>query len=412
MKNAGSIFRNKAVQIALAAAAIVLLNVVADLSFYSDYQDKMNITAAMLSAEDTASEAANLLKGNHEENIKGREFIRQNGYDVSGESCFHRQFVRHCAAAAAVSAFVLLVFIFLLKAAEIDGSNRKSKVLAELEQAIAEFRENGRIPVSLDDKSDEAARLSWQLERLFEHIDRIQKQAAEEKEEVKSIVTDISHQLKTPVSVIDMNLSLLADENLTDAERGEFMSRLSDALSELETLMDSLLKISKLETGIIRLNIENTCIGDTVRRVVSCIYSKAQQKNIEIVFNDSENLSEKQYMYDGKWVCEALINIIDNAVKYSPQGSSIYINIMERTGFLRIETSDEGIGIDKDEYHKIFRRFYRGSSDAVKNQNGSGIGLYLVRKIIEMHGGTVSVKAGRASGEYPGASFVIQLPLK
>ena len=412
MKNAVSIFRNKAVLIALALAVLAALNAITDMYFYRDYQDKMNITAAMLSAEDPAAEASDILKGSLGEHTEGSEFIERNGYDISGESCFHRQFIKQCTAVAAASVAVLLIFIFVLRMTEYNGDTRKREILAELEQAITAFRENGIISVSLNDKSDEAARLSWQLERLLEHIERIQEQAAEEKEEVKSIVTDISHQLKTPVSVIDMNLSLLAGAELTEAERSEFMSRLSDALSELETLMDSLLEISKLETGIIRLDIEKTCIGDTVRKAVSCIYSKAQQKNIEIIFSDSENLSEKQYMYDGKWVCEALINIIDNAVKYSPQGSSIYISLMERTGFLRIETADEGIGIDKDEYHKIFRRFYRGSSETVKNRSGSGIGLYLVRKIIEMHGGTVSVKPGRASGEYPGTSFVIQLPLK
>ena len=412
MKNAVGIFKNKAVLIALAAAALAALNIIADISFYNDYQDKMNITAAMLSAEDTAAEAADILKGSIGEHIKGSEFIEQNGYDISGESCFHRQYIKQCTAVAAASVAVLLIFIFILRATEYNGEIRKREILGELEQAITAFRESGIISVGLSDRSDEAARISWQLERLLEHIDRIQKQAAEEKEEVKSIVTDISHQLKTPVSVIDMNLSLLEEAELTGAERSEFMKRLSDALNELEILMDSLLEISKLETGIIRLDIESSRIGDTVRKAVSCIYSKAQQKNIEIIFNDSENLSEKQYMYDGKWICEALINLMDNAIKYSPQGSSIYIKLMERTGFLRLEVADEGIGIDKDEYHKIFRRFYRGKSEAVKNSSGSGVGLYLVRKITDMHGGTVSVKPGRASGKYPGSSFVIQLPLK
>lgn len=412
MKNATDIFKNKAALIVIAVIAVIIVNIAVDICFYYDYRDKMNITAAMLSAEDPAAAAADILKGNLGDYRKGSEFLRENGYDLSGESRFHRQLTDRCIAAAGISAALLIIFAALLRAAECSAERRNQNLLGEIEQAVTDFREKGILSVSLSDKSDEAQRISWQLDRLFEYIDRVQAQAAEEKEEIQSIVTDISHQLKTPVSVIDINLSLLADKNLSEAERSEFITRLVDALGELETLMDSLLKISKLETGIIKLHTEKTCIGDTVRKAVSCIYSKAQQKNIDIVFDADEAVSEKQYIYDGKWICEAMINILDNAVKYSPDGSSVHINLAERTEFLRIEITDEGIGINKDEYHKVFRRFYRGSSDTVKMQSGSGIGLYLVRRITDMHGGMVSVKQGRASGKYPGASFVMQLPLK
>lgn len=104
---------------------------------------------------------------------------------------------------------------------------------------------------------------------------------------------------------------------------------------------------------------------------------------------------------------EAISNIIDNAVKYSPENSSIYINVEKLFSFVRIEIKDNGIGILRNEQNKIFKRFYRGNDPVVKNLDGTGVGLYLSRRILEEEGGTVSVKSNNSRGSI----FIIQLPL-
>lgn len=108
-----------------------------------------------------------------------------------------------------------------------------------------------------------------------------------------------------------------------------------------------------------------------------------------------------------KWTVEAIANILDNAIKYSQCGSDIQIRAQKLYSFVRVEIEDKGIGIPKEEQNKIFTRFYRGNNDIVKNQEGSGIGLYLSRSILEEQGGTVSVRSSLGKGSI----FVIQLPL-
>ena len=117
-------------------------------------------------------------------------------------------------------------------------------------------------------------------------------------------------------------------------------------------------------------------------------------------------------MQDKKWLSEAIINVLDNAIKYSPDNSEIFVYLQKRNGFIRIEIKDNGIGIPKEEYHKIFQRFFRGKMNAVSNENGSGIGLFLTRKIIENHNGTIteSSNLGNNKNNNCGSTFVIQLP--
>ena len=112
-------------------------------------------------------------------------------------------------------------------------------------------------------------------------------------------------------------------------------------------------------------------------------------------------------MQDKRWLGEAVINVLDNAIKYSPDGSKIFIRLQKRNDLVRMEIEDQGIGIPQNEYHKIFQRFYRGSSKEVREESGTGIGLFLSREIIEKHGGTIMVTSGKKK---KGSTFVIQLP--
>jgi signal transduction histidine kinase len=122
-----------------------------------------------------------------------------------------------------------------------------------------------------------------------------------------------------------------------------------------------------------------------------------------------EEIRQLSLPHDPGWLSEALINILENGVKYSPSGSQMQIITRQRSTCLRIEIADEGIGIPREEQGKIFQRFYRGSSPLVKEVSGSGVGLYLSREIIRKHGGTITVKSD--NGRTMGSTFVIQLPL-
>ncbi len=231
---------------------------------------------------------------------------------------------------------------------------------------------------------------------------------AEERDHTKTLVTDISHQLKTPVSALKSCFAMCMEAD-TETERTDFLRRCALQMDKLEALVTSLISISRLETSLITLHPEEVFLSDILMSSVNTVYEKALQKNIRIEAGGpgSEDLSSLSLRLDEKWTVEAVANILDNAVKYSPAGSKIVLRLHKLYSFVRMEIEDTGIGIPKAEYNQIFKRFYRGSHPVVKQAEGSGVGLYLTRKIIEEQGGTVTVRPAVKQGSI----FVIQLPL-
>ncbi|MDE7231781.1 MAG: HAMP domain-containing histidine kinase [Lachnospiraceae bacterium] len=231
---------------------------------------------------------------------------------------------------------------------------------------------------------------------------------AQERDHTKTLVTDISHQLKTPISALKSCFSMCMEAD-TETERNDFLERCALQMNKLESLVTALVNISRLETSLITLHPEETLLSDMLMNAVNIIYEKALQKNITIEVDDSssENVASLSLLLDKKWTAEAIANILDNAVKYSPAGSTITLHLHKLYDYIRIEIEDEGIGIPKAEYNQIFQRFYRGNHPAVKQSEGSGVGLYLSRRIIEEQNGTVMVKPAVTQGSV----FVVQLPL-
>lgn len=224
-----------------------------------------------------------------------------------------------------------------------------------------------------------------------------------EHDNTKTLVTDISHQLKTPISALKACFYMYIEAD-SEAEKSEFLTRSKIQMDKLENLITALINISRLESGMITLKRTNVLLTEILTDAVNTMYHKVSAKNISIMISDFEDI---WMSLDKKWTSEAVANILDNAVKYSPHGSYVYVRVQKLYSFVRIEIEDEGIGIIRDEQNKIFSRFYRGESEAVKNEEGSGVGLYLTRKILEEQGGTVSVRS--ASG--CGSVFIVQLPL-
>ena len=162
-------------------------------------------------------------------------------------------------------------------------------------------------------------------------------------------------------SNIDTCFSVLMQNDLSATEQEEFRIRCRSALDGLETLLQSLLEISKMETGLIQINKKKLPLMDTVISAVNRTYPKGDEKGIEFVFDYEKELETCMVMQDKRWLGEAVINVLDNAIKYSPGGSKIFIRLQKRNNLVRMEIEDQGIGIPRNEYHKIFQRFYRGT---------------------------------------------------
>lgn len=213
---------------------------------------------------------------------------------------------------------------------------------------------------------------------------------------------DISHQLKTPVAALELSYELIQDESLDDKERREFLARSGRELKRFRQLVETLSNLSRLEADMIKLAPKEADLKETLIRAVNGVYMKAEKKEIEIELMDFEPV---RLCHDARWTAEAVSNVLDNAVKYSPAGTRVQIRVNSMVSYVFIEVEDEGIGIPKSEYADIFKRFYRGKREAVEREEGAGVGLYLVRKILEEQGG--SVRALNA----PGGGSVLQMML-
>lgn len=238
------------------------------------------------------------------------------------------------------------------------------------------------------------SRVLAQLRRILDSARYKERQAVEEKDRMAELISDLSHQLKTPLANIIMDTEILLDSGLDGERRKEFLEHARSQAGQLGWLMDNLLKASRLENGMIHFKAENTNIKGTVAKAVGIVYGRAAAKNIELCV---EEFQDYKVYHNPKWTAEALANILENAVKYSPECSSIRITLTQLDLYTQIMISDEGIGIASDEYNDIFKRFYRGKE--VEQQEGSGLGLYLAQLIARHERGyiTVSSKLGQGS---------------
>ena len=277
--------------------------------------------------------------------------------------------------------------------------NRLLKVNSDIENIInnkyiaqEEFKEEGvfnRIYTDLN-------KLSRSLNLKISSLDK-------EKESIKELVTDISHQLKTPLASLSMCNSILEDDELTLDEKHEFLAMSNKNISKLQNLIECLVNISRLEAAMIKLKPVKSSLKDTVIKAYNSAYIKAQNKNIDIIL---EILKDYQIVHDNKWTEEAIFNVIDNGIKYTEPGGKIIITMEESLNFIKINIEDNGSGIDKKEFNNIFKRFYRGKEHEKKGIEGSGVGLYLTRKIFEDQGGSILVKSKIGSG----SKFTLMLP--
>lgn len=230
------------------------------------------------------------------------------------------------------------------------------------------------------------SRLQHQLLKLRSILIKQNQLLDREKKQIKALISDISHQIKTPVASANTFAQLLNDDTLSEDERKEYIAILQISLEKLTFLVNSLVKMSRLESGIIALKPEKNSLNDIILQAVKSVYSKAKAKDITIVFDCEEDY--KLYL-DFNWTTEAITNVLDNAVKYTQNGGTVRLNITEYASYLRLDITDNGIGIPEEEQAQIFNRFYRGKYSA--GVDGVGIGLYLTRDIMSKQKGYIKV---------------------
>lgn len=296
-------------------------------------------------------------------------------------------------AVLAVSLMLCLIALIVGTAYFLWQWKKMDHILEEFQRADTDVGIPGGI-CGLDVSETRESRVISQLWRILNSMRYKERQAQEEKDRAMELISDLSHQFKTPLANIVMDMELLQDTGLDEDRRQEFLTHAKNQADKLQWLMADLLKASRLENGIICFEAANTGIKKTIAKAVGSVYAQASAKNIELAVEEFQDCT---VCHNPKWTAEAMTNILENAVKYAPENSNIRITLTRLDLYTKITITDEGIGIPESEYNSIFKRFYRGK--AVEQQEGSGLGLYLAQLILQCEKGyiTVSSKVGEGS---------------
>lgn len=266
---------------------------------------------------------------------------------------------------------------------------------------LAEMLETAMNGTFSEHSFDESKRSSLE-NRLAQYLAASElsvKSIALEREKIKELIADISHQTKTPLSNILLYTELLEEENLSDSAKMS-LAMLRQQSEKLQFLIDALVKLSRLETGVFVLHPKVQPLYAMTEKCVEDFQKRAEEKGLELVLQvpDQKVLAN----FDEKWSGEALSNVLDNAIKYTKEGT-ITVTVHSYEMFACVEVSDTGIGIKEKEHAKVFQRFYRG--EEVLDENGVGIGLYLARQIMQQQGGYIRLISRPSKGTSFGLYF-------
>jgi signal transduction histidine kinase len=297
-----------------------------------------------------------------------------------------------------VVCITIAIFAVLTAAFAIIWNREKTRRTLDTLDSMLDRAIDGSFTESTFDESVLSS-LETKLNRYLSECAVSSRNLSIEKDKIKALISDISHQTKTPIANILLYSQLLSEHELPE-ECETCVKALSAQIGKLRFLIDALVKTSRLETGIITVSPRKASLQKLLDTASAQIKPEADVKNITVQIKSSAYTA----CFDLKWTTEAVYNIIDNAVKYSPAGGIIKIEAAAYELFCRIDITDNGIGIREEEHSKIFSRFYR--SPSVNEQEGVGIGLFLAREIISAQGGYIKVRSELGKG----AVFSIFLP--
>lgn len=244
------------------------------------------------------------------------------------------------------------------------------------------------------------SKVHFRLLRISEILQEDRLLLHKEKKVLHGFISDTSHQIKTPMANLKMISDTLLSLELTQEDRLSFLKSSATQLTKLQFIIDALVKSSRLETGLITLNKQCHNLQDILAQVTTLALPLLSKKNQDVVVDCYETFS---IFTDRKWMIEAIFNVVENAIKYSPPNSKIAITISKMEMYTMIAIKDTGCGIKEEAQGSIFNRFYRGANAI--DLEGIGIGLYLAREIITLHQGYISVKSDGDKG----STFFIHL---
>lgn len=274
------------------------------------------------------------------------------------------------------------------------------RTVRRLDRMLSTAIDGGFGEESFDESAPSA--LESRMARFLNGSARSLRGVQRQRESIQRLLSDISHQTKTPLANLRLYSSLLMEEELTPQQREQAQVILLQS-EKLSFLIETLVKLSRLETDVLAVTPKSQPLSPLLERAASQAKAAAEQKGIALQLHLQQQ-AEMKALYDLRWTAEALGNLLDNAVKYTPPGGCIQVSATQYELFCRIDVRDNGIGVAEEEQAQIFGRFYRGRQ--VREQEGLGIGLYLAREIAQKQGGYLKLSSRPGQG----STFSLYLP--
>lgn len=285
--------------------------------------------------------------------------------------------------------FVLLAIVIFLILYHIYDKRKTYRDIDRLLDAVLSREEVTASAL----KEGEFSTLIHKINRIREVLEKQIERAEEEKEQVKMLVSNMSHQFKTPLASLAVYTEILSGQELNVKQRAEAGEKVKKQIEKLDWIVISLTKMVKLEQDIIEFEAGNHQIGQTILDAVDAVYAKIEGKGIQLILEPYEDC----FLYHNRrWTAEVFVNLLENAVKYTDGGGTVRIEVHPYEMHTEIRFIDDGCGIRKEEMTQIFKRFYRSREAA--HIEGSGIGLYLSNLILEKEKGYMTVKSVYGEG--------------
>ena len=294
-----------------------------------------------------------------------------------------------------VCGYIVIAVVILAAAGIVFWYHRRTRRMLENLNRMLDIAMQGEFTEDSFDESMLSA-LESKLAHYLAASTVSARNVAGEKDKLKALIGDISHQTKTPIANILLYSELLREQ----PGNRDCLGALEGQTKKLQSLIDALVKTSRLESGVIALHPVPGKLLPMLESAISQLAPKAESKKIQITLEPTE----ADAVFDPKWTEEAVYNLLDNAVKYTPTGGAIRVTVTAYQMFSSIHVCDTGPGIPEEEQPRVFQRFYRGTEHA--EEEGVGIGLYLVRRIAEGQGGYVKVSSQIGGG----STFSLYLP--
>ena len=293
----------------------------------------------------------------------------------------------------------LIVFILMLSIIFFKYNHSESKKINEITKYIEEIN-RGNYKLNIEENTeDELSILKNELYKITIMLKEVAENSQKDKTTLKDSLSDISHQIKTPItSILIMLDNILSDENMPEDIKKDFIKDIKREIINIKFLVESILKLSKIDSNSIKFIKKEVFIKDIINEAVKNVSMLSELKNIEIIVSGDDSIKT---ICDLKWQVEAITNILKNCIEHSYENKKIYINYNQNNMYTELKIEDNGTGIDAKDLPHIFERFYKGknsSSDSV------GIGLALSKSIIESNNGYIQVDSELNKG----TTFIIK----